>query len=84
MKLLKAITGLKLHLAVLQLWGLETSLVKLLRVSKVKPMRLRQKILPIVGTTIVSLVTVLYTTSATVLLGSFIQLEQQETRARVE
>ncbi|URD50240.1 diguanylate cyclase domain-containing protein [Chroococcidiopsis sp. CCNUC1] len=84
MKLLKAITGLKLHLAVLQLWGLETSLVKLLRVSKVKPMRLRQKILPIVGTTIVSLVTVLYTTSSTVLLGSFIQLEQQETRARVE
>jgi diguanylate cyclase (GGDEF)-like protein len=84
LKLLKAITGLKLHLAVLQLWGLETSLVKLLRVSKVKPMRLRQKILPIVGTTIVSLVTVLYTTSSTVLLGSFIQLEQQETRARVE
>ncbi|NHC35527.1 sensor domain-containing diguanylate cyclase [Scytonema millei] len=75
---------LNLLLAVLQLWGLETSLLKRLRVSKVKPMRLRQKILPIVGTTLVSLVTVLYTTSSTVLLGSFIQLEQQETRARVE
>ena len=47
-------------------------------------MRLRQKILPIVAITLVSIIAVLYTTSSTVLLGDFIQLEQQETRARVE
>ena len=71
-------------IAVLQIWGLRTSLLKRLRVSKVKPMRLRQKILPIVGTTLISLVAVLYTTSSTVLLSSFIKLEQQDTRTQVE
>jgi diguanylate cyclase (GGDEF)-like protein len=76
--------GLNCFLVVLQLWDLETPSLKRLRVSKVKPMRLRQKILPIVAITLFSLIAVLYTTSSTVLIGDFIKLEQQETRARVE
>lgn len=47
-------------------------------------MKLRQKILPIAGTTLVSLVAALYTISSTVLLGSFNKLDRQEVRTRVE
>jgi diguanylate cyclase (GGDEF)-like protein len=47
-------------------------------------MRLRQKILPMVAATLVSLIAVFYTTSSTNLLNSFINLEQQETRAHVQ
>ena len=47
-------------------------------------MKLRQKILSIVATTLISLIAVLYITSSTVLLSGFLKLEQQETRDRVE
>jgi diguanylate cyclase (GGDEF)-like protein len=47
-------------------------------------MRLRRKTLLIIGVTLVSLMGVLYSTSLTILLGGFSQVEQQDTRENVK
>ncbi len=47
-------------------------------------MKLRKKTLIIVGMTIISLVTILYAASQTILLDSFVKLEEQDTRQNVE
>jgi sensor domain CHASE-containing protein len=47
-------------------------------------MTLRKKTLLIITVTLVSLIVVLYTTSSTILLSSFAELEEQDTRRNIE
>jgi sensor domain CHASE-containing protein len=47
-------------------------------------MSLRKKTLIIIGSTIISLIVILYATSRIILLGSFVELEEQNTSRNVE